>query len=238
MGKKYTVNVYGDSVLKGVLYDPEKGKYVPGHGTALNAIKDRFSLDIRNFSKFGATVDDIRRLIESDLNKGYGCDIIVLETGGNDCDYDWAKISADPDGRHLPKIGIYEYEEKLTSLINFIKERGITPIIATIPPIDAEKYLNHIVKNGLSRENIVRWMGGDPQLIARWQELYSSVNEAVARKTGCRVCDCRIPFLGKKNYGRLMCDDGIHPTKKGQTLIAASFYRFIMQNYPALAVQN
>ena len=64
MGKKYTVNVYGDSVLKGVLYDPEKGKYVPGYGKALNAIKDRFSLGIRNFSKLGATVDDIRGLLE------------------------------------------------------------------------------------------------------------------------------------------------------------------------------
>lgn len=238
MNNKYTVNVYGDSVLKGVIYDAEKGKYVPGHGTALMALRDRFSLDIRNYSKFGATVDDIRKLIESDLEKGYGCDIIVLETGGNDCDFDWAAISAEPDKPHYPRISVCDYAKKLTDLIGFIKERGITPVISTIPPIDAVKYLDHVCRKGLSRENILKWMGGDPQLIARWQEQYSSVNESVARETGCMVCDCRLPFLGRKNYGKLMCDDGIHPTKKGQTLIAASFYRFILKNYPQLCTQN
>lgn len=233
MNKKYTVNVYGDSVLKGIIYDEEKGKYVPGHGTALAAIRDMFDFEIRNYSKFGATVDVIRRLIESDLEKGYGCDIAVLELGGNDCDYDWAAISADPKGRHLPKIPIHEYEEKLEELVSFLIRSGIKPVIASIPPIDAEKYLDYICRNGLDKDNIVSWMGGDPQLISRWQELYSSVNERVAYRYGLQICDCRTPFLGKKCYKSLMCADGIHPTKKGQMLIAASIYRFLMQNYPS-----
>lgn len=232
MGKQYEINVYGDSVLKGIMYDPEKGKYVPGHGTAVEALAKLFGLLINNYSKFGATVDDIRKLIESDLQKGYGCDCAVIELGGNDCDHDWAAISADPYGVHHPKVKPDEYERKLTQLVGFLKSNNITPILTTIPPVDPDRYLDHICHSGLNRENILKWLGGTAQTISHTQELYSAINERVAKNTGCMICDCRTPFLSKRYFSKLMCDDGIHPSKKGQMLITSAFYRFIEENFP------
>lgn len=230
MGKRHKISVYGDSVLKGIMYDPEKGKYVPGHGSAVEALSKLFELTINNYSKFGATVNDIRKLIESDLQKGYDCDCAVIELGGNDCDHDWAAISKDPDGVHYPKVRAEEYERKLTDLILFLKSKNVTPILTTIPPVDPDRYLDHICRDGLDRENILKWLGGTSQTISRMQEFYSAINCRVAKSTGCLICDCRSPFLRKRYFKKLMCDDGIHLSVKGQTLITDSFYRFIDAN--------
>ena len=232
MGKQYKINIYGDSVLKGVMYDPEKGKYVPGHGGAVEALAEMFGLLINNYSKFGATVNEISKLIESDLQKGYGCDYAVIELGGNDCDHDWAAISADPLGEHFPKVRAGEYERKLTQLVEFLKSKNVIPILTTVPPVDPDRYIDHVCRNGLNRENILKWLGGTTQTVSRTQELYSAINERVAKKTGCLICDCRTPFLSKRYFSRLMCEDGIHPSKKGQVLITDAFYRFIEENFP------
>lgn len=231
MGKQYRINIYGDSVLKGITYDPEKGKYVPGHGGAVEAVAKMFGLMINNYSKFGATVNEIRKLIESDLQKGYGCDYAVIELGGNDCDYDWEAISSDPYGAHYPKVGAEEYERKMTDLVEFLKSKGVIPILTTIPPVDPDRYLDHICRNGLDKNNILLWLGGSSNAISRVQEFYSSINERVAKKTGCAICDCRTPFLCKRHFGSFMCEDGIHPSKKGQMLITSTFCKFIEESF-------
>ncbi len=231
MTRQFKINVYGDSVLKGIMYDPEKGKYVPGHGNAVEALSKLFGILINNYSKFGATVNEIRKLAESDLDKGYVCDYAVIELGGNDCDCDWAAISADPDGVHYPKIKADEYEKKLTELIAFLRSRNVTPILTTVPPVDPDRYLDHVCRRGLNKENILKWLGGTSQTISRTQEFYSAINAKVAKETGCLICDCRGPFLRKRYFRNLMCEDGIHPTEKGQKLITDTFYRFIEENF-------
>ena len=234
MEKRYKVNIYGDSVLKGIIFDPVKGKYVPGHGSAVEAVADLFGLSISNYSKFGATVNEIRKLIESDLDKGYDCDCAVIELGGNDCDHDWAAVSADPDGIHFPKVRPGEYEKKLTELIEFLRSKNVTPVLTAIPPVDPDRYLDHICRNGLNKDNVLKWLGGTSLAISRTQELYSAINERVAKKTGTAICDCRTPFLCIRHFEKLMCEDGIHPNRKGQTLIASAFCRFISENFPDL----
>ncbi len=230
MGRQFKISIYGDSVLKGIMYDTEKGKYVPGHGTAAEALAELFGLTINNYSKFGATVNEIRKLIESDLDKGYDCDCAVIELGGNDCDHDWAAISKDPDGMHYPKVKADEYERKLTKLVEFLKSKNVIPVLTTVPPVDPDRYLDHVCRKGLNKENILKWLGGTSQTISHVQELYSAINCRVAKNTGVMICDCRAPFLQRRCYKKLMCEDGIHPSKKGQMLITDTFYRFIGEN--------
>ena len=103
--------------------------------------------------------------------------------------------------------------------IRLLRNSGRIPVLSSLPPINAELYLSFLCRNGLSRENIVRWLG-DVQRIYRWQENYSQMVEQVAREEHTPLIDLRRPFLqDKRSPETLLCADGIHPSREGQGLI-------------------
>lgn len=50
------IQIYGDSIMKGILLDHKSSRYYPQPPTNLNAFKEEFALDILNKSKFGCTI--------------------------------------------------------------------------------------------------------------------------------------------------------------------------------------
>ncbi len=211
------VTVYGDSILKGVLF--EGGKYVVEHGWE-DRLAERFSLRLKNCSRFGSTIrkalERIRRDSETPCERG---EYALLEFGGNDCDYDWAAISAAPEAEHQCKTPPELFLDCYRRAVRLLREAGRTPVLATLPPINAELYLRFLCRGGLSRENIVRWLG-DVEHIYRWQESYSGMVERLAREENVPLVDLRSAFL--RDFRRpeaLLCADGIHPSMQGQDLI-------------------
>lgn len=55
-----------------------------------------------NRSKMGATISKGESLVQHDLNRGLEADYALVAYGGNDSDYDWAAIDADPAGTIIP----------------------------------------------------------------------------------------------------------------------------------------
>ena len=107
--------------------------------------------------------------------------------------------------------------------IRLLRGSGRKPVLSTLPPINAELYLGFLCRDGLSRENIVRWLG-DVQRIYRWQENYSQMVEQIAREENAPLIDLRRPFLQDARPPRtLLCADGIHPSRVGQELIYDAF---------------
>ena len=155
----------------------------------------------------------------------------VLEFGGNDCDFDWAAISETPQGRHRchtpPETFVSEYREA----VRLLRDGGRTPLMMSLPPILSERYLDFICRTGLSRQNILDWLG-DPEAISRWQETYSNLIEQIAREELVRMIDLRRAFLeSEQPLEDLICADGIHPSVKGQELI----YRTVTTQADGLA---
>ena len=93
------------------------------------------------------------------------------------------------------------------------------PYLVTLPPIDAERYFDFISRDGLSKENILTWLG-DKNHIYRYHERYSALISKIARETSTNILDVREAFLGLWNTRSLFCSDGIHPTDEGQRAIA------------------
>ena len=211
------VKVYGDSIFKGVLL--EGGKYVVNRfwETQLAA---RFHLSIQNLARFGCTIPKILPVIRRDSqDKCTEEEIAVLELGGNDCDYDWARISQDPDAEYDCKTPPAEFIQEYREAVRLIKKSGRTPTLMTLPPIHSERYLGFICRNGLSRANILRWLG-DVDAIYRWQDKYSQMVEQVATEENTRLIDLRKAFpRDAKSLEPYLCDDGIHPSRLGQELI-------------------
>ena len=111
---------------------------------------------------------------------------MLLEFGGNDCDFDWAAIAADPEGSYVSKTPPETFESCYRRAIRLVEESGREPIVLTLPPIHSERYLDFICRDGLKKENILRWLG-DVDAIYRWQiaeipELYFCGNLTVDGK--------------------------------------------------------
>ena len=99
-----------------------------------------------------------------------------------------------------------------------LRAHGVRPVLSTLPPISSERYLNWITRDGLSKENILLWLG-DENAIYRYQENYSRAIERLAGELGCMLVDLRSAFLEQRVLLPYLCEDGIHPNDAGQHLI-------------------
>ncbi len=111
--------------------------------------------------------------------------------------------------------------------IRLLRESGRKVVLTTLPPINSELYLRFLCRDGLSRENIVRWLG-DVEHIYRWQESYSGMVEQLAREERVPLIDLRGAFLrDNRRPEALLCADGIHPSMQGQGLIFDTLSSFL-----------
>jgi len=226
MGKHKRVEVFGDSLLRGIQLNPQSLRYHINNNIDIERIESAHFLDIRNFARFGCTVTKGLALIEKRLkgNEPF-CDAIVMDFGGNDCDYNWQIISERPDDEHLPHTPLDVFAETYHKIIVLLKENGIRPILTTLPPLDAQKFF-HWFCNGLDKPSVLRWLG-DVHLIYRWQERYSRAVEKIAAETDTLLVDLRGAFLKHRSLEPLLCADGTHPNTEGQKIITQAFLEFI-----------
>jgi len=219
-----TIGIWGDSILKGVVFDDIKAGYSLLKESCVQIAGRALGLSVVNRSRFGSTVGKGRQMLEKALADGLDCDAVLLEYGGNDCDFDWEKVSEEPDAPHTPNTELSRFRQLYTDIINTLKERGIQPILMTLPPIDASRYLSWITRTGLSRERILKFLG-DTQTIYRYQEMYSYAVSEIARRMNCLLIDVRSAFLKRRDCASLICVDGIHPNERGQQLIVEELSR-------------
>ncbi len=208
------VTIYGDSILKGVRR--ENGGYTIDRGWGAR-LEKAFGTAVVNRSRFGCTIGKAMPIIRRDGEAVYDRgDLAVLEFGGNDCDYRWAEIAAAPGESHICNTPPEEFVRQYEEAVELVRRSGRTPILMTLPPIDSNKYLHFICRDGLNRENILHWLG-DVEAIYRWQETYSRLVEEIARRTRTSLIDLRRGF--GEDAEALLCEDGIHPSQAGQDRI-------------------
>jgi len=227
MEQQRNVEVFGDSILKGVQLDDDNMHYRVDNNIDVDMLEKKFLLNISNFSKFGCTISKAFSVIERRFNSNkLQCDAIVLNLGGNDCDFDWKAVADDPDAEHEPNTPLDVFAETYRKMIEFLKENGIRPIITTLPPLDAQKFFNWFC-GGLDKSaNVLKWLGS-VESIYRWQENYSRTIEKIAEETGTLLVDLRGAFLKHRRIENLLCADGTHPNTEGQRVITQGFLEFI-----------
>jgi lysophospholipase L1-like esterase len=218
------IEVFGDSILKGVQLNPVTNKYQVDNHIDTDALSARFSLKISNRAKFGCTVTKGEMILSRFLSSGAECSAAVMDFGGNDCDFQWELIAENPDAAHEPHTPIAQFIETYTRVIETLKAHGIRPILATLPPIDPQRFFDWFC-SGLNKDNILRWLGG-VNTIYRFQEYYSRTVEDIARATGALLVDLRGAFLKMRRIDHLLCEDGTHPNTEGQRVITEAFTRF------------
>ena len=220
----HKVEIFGDSILKGIQVNPRNKRYYVNNNIDVDMIQERFSLNIINRSKFGCTVTKGKVILDKFLNQKQNCAAILMDFGGNDCDFDWKSISNNPDADHEPNTPINSFVKIYTSIVDKIRDKCIRPVMTNLPPLEPQRYFDCLSK-GLNKCNVLRWLEGI-STIYRYQELYSRAVEDIARNTGALLIDLRGAFLKERHLGRFLCEDGIHPNTEGQRLITQEFEKF------------
>ena len=225
-----TILVSGDSISKGVIYDESKNKYSILQENYVELLRNKLNGIIYNSSRFGNTIiKGIQKLKDSIFK--HKPDIVLIEYGGNDCDFNWDEISRDPFADHTPRTTFEKFEKTLFDAVSFVKEKGITPVLMSLPPLNADKYLEWVSKNNpIAKMNILEWLGSVTK-IYWWQERYNSVIVRIAEETKTLWIDVRSAFLRFPDFSELLCADGIHPNRDGHVVIAEEIISFIKSGY-------
>lgn len=205
--------IFGDSILKGVTFSGTKNRYSLVDNDYNELVKNGY--EISNLSRMGATIEYGERVIKEEL-KGEG-DTVLIEYGGNDCDYVWRDVAADPCGHHTCHVLPDVFERKYRECIEFARSKGARVLISNLIPLDSEKYFDFISR-GLDKNILLDWLG-DKSMLYRWQENFSRRVEHLAEISGEELVDLRGAFLTSHEFAGLLSADGIHPTEKGHRLI-------------------
>ena len=206
------ISAFGDSVMKGT-----------GSEVGFTDICARnLDVTIDNFAGAGGTLDTGERMLIRHMIGLRAYDYTLLEFGGKDCDYYWSAIAVDPRRRHLPNTPVTEFSMKYGRIVDRVRELGSSPVLLTLPPVEPGKYFRHVTRdfNDEGRRNVLDWLGGTPDFIREWHEMYNYRVLEMASGKGVPVIDITSPFYSRPGYGKLLCEDGAHPNALGQEVMA------------------
>ena len=230
MEKFEHILLLGDSLSKGVVFDNTRNRFSLIKENFCALVGSQITATLENVSKMGSTISRGRDMLEKRMKEGNAPDLVVIEFGGNDCDFDWEEIARSPQAYHAPKTELAVFEKNLLEMIEGLGKRNITPILLNLPPIDAERYFKFFCKGDQNAEhNIMTWLDSISR-IYWWHERYNSAIEDIAERTQTRMVNIRRAFLEEPDYRVLIGSDGIHPNPKGHRKIAEKVLHFISTN--------
>ena len=213
------IDVWGDSILKGVVLDEAAGRYRLLKNGAVNAFAQFFHLEVKNHSHFGCTAPKALANLDRTLSSGFDADMVLLEFGGNDCDFNWAEVSDDPGREHKPHTSYEDFVEAMQKMIQTLLAKGVMPVLMSLPPIDSFRFFDWVTKpENVDADKVLSFIG-EKEYIYRHQERSSRAITRLAYENGLPLIDVRDAFLKEKNVNQCLCADGIHPNEKGQKLI-------------------
>ncbi len=212
-----SICVFGDSIAKGVIFDTVRQRYSFLKNCFINLFSDSCKIQVDNYSKFGCTIEKGLKILEKHEDSLSSYDYVLLEFGGNDCNFNWSEISKSPYTEHNPQTPVDKFKDFYSAMIDQIISFGGRPLMLNLPPLDAKKFFNW-VSQGNSAENILHWLG-DVDHIFRWHENYNNAVCNLANNKNIPIIDIRSIFLNNPDFDKLICEDGMHPSSLGHQLI-------------------
>lgn len=219
--------IYGDSLLKATV--PDENMHYRFHLPEVMAQYPTDRLEVVNRAKMGATVTKGLSLVEHDVQRGMDARWALVAYGGNDSDFDWAAIDADPEADHRPNTELPVFADTLHETLDALRQGGVQPVMMTLPPIDGERYLDFLCRDNLRRDRILDWLG-EPQMIYRHQELYADTAAEIALRENIPLIPVRQTFLRNHRLSQLIAADGIHLTMPGYEQLFDTLADWVKKN--------
>ena len=223
-----SIAVFGDSILKGAVTGTNSGHLFDIIAENSLAIAQKtLGFELNNQSVFGNIISKAQRKFAKMMERGEHFDLGIIESGGNDCDYDWPPVSENPfpaDISHKPRTTLSDFIHIIDEMTSVMRGNKITPLLMTMPPLVPDWWFEHICA-GNNRDNILRFLDGNPHKLYENHERYNIAIVDFARSADVQFVDMRKAMLDAPNYRNLMCKDGIHPNQKGYEYMAEVWVR-------------
>lgn len=226
MSEIKSVIVWGDSILKGIISTEDLTQIRPSEINALQMAGEKLAIEINNKSIYGAHIIKLQSTQTKNLNKGLTADIALIESGTNDCDYEWNDVCTKPFSEITQKVPLADFKRIASEMVDTSRENKITPVLVTAPDL-AIPYWKEYITRGLDKEKIAQFIGHDPYVLLRNQEEYMEALRQIAKEKNVQLIDMRVEFRKTSDPMSLMCKDGVHPNLEGHKLMADVFVKLL-----------
>ena len=125
----------GDSIIKGVVMNVEEtGRmhYALADHSIAELLASSKHMEAVNLGKMGCTIEAGERILDHHLPSIENAEYAILCYGGNDSDYNWRAIAANPQAEHHPKTAIGVFEKTYARIIGKVRAAGITPVVMSL----------------------------------------------------------------------------------------------------------
>lgn len=223
------ISVYGDSILKGAVTGLDSGHLFDViENDSLTLASKKLVFELNNQSVFGSIITKSARRLNKDIAKGCVGDVAIIESGGNDCDYDWNEVIKNPTAFHSPRVPLQDFFQTLDEMVKNCYENRITPLLMTMPPLVSDRWYNHICKN-YGKDAVDAFINGIPDTLYQNHEIYNTHIMHYCYEHGVQFVDMRLSFLETRHYRNLMCEDGIHPNEAGHAYMAIVWEKLLVR---------
>ena len=226
MSEIKSVIVWGDSILKGIISSEDLTQIRPSEINALQMAGEKLAIETNNKSIYGAHIIKLQSTQTKNLNKGLTADIALIESGTNDCDYEWNDVCTKPFSEITQKVPLADFKRIASEMVDTSRENKITPVLVTAPDL-AIPYWKEYITRGLDKEKIAQFIGHDPYVLLRNQEEYMEALHQIAKEKNVQLIDMRVEFRKTSDPMSLMCKDGVHPNIEGHKLMADVFVKLL-----------
>ncbi len=223
MNKQTNLVILGDSNAKGVVRDIQD-KYVVAPNSTVNLISEKTGWETHNISFFGQTLEKaykkgfVQKVLQYKSDKLRN--IVVINLGGNDSDYDWTKVSKEPTERHSSRTNLDNFEKYYRESIHFLRENGFEVYMCTLLPFVPKLYFDTVVSKLGSAHNIMFYLDNDVNNLLADQINFNERIIEIAKSEKVKLLDLRALIQKNKNWKKLYCDDGIHLSENGHLYLA------------------
>ncbi|MGG0414070.1 SGNH/GDSL hydrolase family protein [Peribacillus simplex] len=108
---------FGDSLTRGISYVKGRLRIIKeNYPNSLAKLTESLPfVEVLNKGVFNDNSDLLVSRIEKDVMSEKP-DIVLIEVGGNDCNFHWDEVAKNPEGDHKPIVPIERYLENITQL--------------------------------------------------------------------------------------------------------------------------
>ncbi|MGG4037013.1 SGNH/GDSL hydrolase family protein [Heyndrickxia ginsengihumi] len=213
---------FGDSITRGVSYIKGRLRIVKeNYPSILNSLcSTKQNTVVLNKGVFNDNSDLLLKRLEKDVFKEQP-DAVIICIGGNDCNFKWDEVAARPYEEHKPIVPLERYLNNIREMVKEINEKGIVPILLTLPPLDPKRYYHTISQRHGSE--IAYWIsktGG----IEHWHGLYNRRIKDLIKNINIPSIDVRTALKKAGDLKELISDDGIHLTSTGYSVMGKKIF--------------
>ncbi|MCL1631917.1 GDSL-type esterase/lipase family protein [Sporolactobacillus sp. CPB3-1] len=214
---------FGDSVTRGIIFVHGRFRIIRENYPALLQKALGNDDEVINKGVFNDNSDLLVKRLDHDVLDEHP-DLVLINIGGNDCNFHWDQVAKLPDSEHVPIVSLERYLTNISLMIRKISSSGALPVVLSLLPLDPARYYRSLIEH--YSHSIGHWIGlcGG---IEHWHGMYNRALKKLCRERDVKLIDIRTAFKKKGSFVELINEDGLHPTAKGYQALAEIVFEYI-----------